>query len=138
MGQRRAKSWKPAASFILQECSDGLPRLLDAFPLQCAVKRVSRIWIEAFPSWGAELQGYEPAVLADYLSQRQIELPPPFHVGGITKGADHENAGALFDAGALVGKDRYRGAEERCDGAFAEQRLVSLVVRMSNNSDTGR
>ena len=108
------------------------------FPCNALVERVGRIWIEAFPSWGAELHGYEPAVFADYLSQRQIELSPPLHVGGIAKGAHHENAGAFFDACALIGKDRYRNTEKRCDGAFAEQRLVSLVVRMSNNGDTGR
>src|SRR4030095_519926 len=107
-------------------------------PVQCAVKRVGRIWIEAFPSWWAEVYGDEPSVLTDDLPQRQIELPPPLHICGITEGADHEDAGAFFDACALVGKDRYRSSEERCDSTFAEQRLISLVVRMSNNSDTGR
>ena len=135
--QRRAESRKRAAGFLLK-MSDCLPRLLDVFSLQRLVKRVGRIRIEAFPPWGAELNLYQPAIFADYLPQRQIELPPPLHVGGITKGADHENAGALFDACALVGKDRYRSSEERCDGVFAEQRLVSLDLPLSNNSDTGR
>ena len=84
------------------------------------------------------MNGDEPAILTDHLPQRQIELSPPLNISSIAKGANHENAGTLFDACALIGKDRYRDSEERCNGAFAEERLVPFVLRMGHNSDTGR
>jgi hypothetical protein len=37
-----------------------------------------------------------------------------------------------FSMLALIGEDRHRDTEKRCDGAFAEERLVSLIFRMSN------
>ena len=80
---------------------------------------------------------YESTVFAHYMSQRQIELSPPLHIGSIAKGTYHEDASTLFDVCALIGDDRYRDSEERGNGAFAEKRLVPFVLRMGHNSDTG-
>src|SRR5262245_13114113 len=100
------------------------------FSLQRGIEYIGCIWIKTFPPWPAELNGNEPAILTDNLPQWQIELAPPLYIGGIAKGANHENASSLFDAGALIGKYRHRNAEQRRDGAFAKERLVPLIPRM--------
>ena len=52
LGQGRAESWKSAAAFLVEKINDGLPRLLDVFPLQRLVERVGRIE-SGFPILGS-------------------------------------------------------------------------------------
>src|SRR5262249_40384725 len=98
--QRSTQTWKSAAVFIPQEVSARCSRLWHIFPLQYGIERIRCIRNGTLPAWRAEMDRDEPSILADNLPQGQIELPPPFHIRGITKSADHENASAFLHARA--------------------------------------
>ena len=77
----------------------------------------------------------EPAVAADHGAHRQRQLAPPLHVGEVTEGAAHDQAGALVHLGRRVRDHRDLDAEHRRGGRGAEQLLVALVVGVRDERD---
>ena len=63
----------------------------------------------------------ESAVAPHELSQSQTLVAPPGDIGGITEGADHQDARAFLGIRDLTGKDRHRHPEERGDGFATEE-----------------
>ena len=81
----------------------------------------------------------ETAVAADDGAGRQIEFPPPLHVGEVTEGAAHRDAGALVGLGGGVRQDRDLHPEDRRRDGGPEQMLVALVIGMGDQgADAGQ
>ena len=62
---------------------------------------------------GGRRGGQQPAVRAEHRADRQVQVPPPGHVGSVAERADHRDAGALGRVGQRVGQHRHRHAEQR-------------------------
>ena len=71
-------------------------------------------------------------------ASRQLQLPPPLHIGEITEGAAHGDAGALVHLGSRVGDHRHLDPVQRCGDGGAEQMLVALVVGVGDEGAAGR
>ena len=82
--------------------------------------------------------GGDAALPVDDGPHREVQLPPPGHVGGVAEGTDHGNTGSLVGIGQPVGPDGYLDAEHRGDSRAVEQRLVAGVVGMGNQGHAGR
>ena len=81
--------------------------------------------------------GQDAAVEADDGAVREVELPPPDHVGDVAEGADHGDARSLVRLRQVVRDDGNLDVEERGADRGAEQRLVALVVGMRDQRDAG-
>ena len=81
--------------------------------------------------------GHDAAAPVDNGPHRQVQLPPPSHVGGVAEGADHGRAGPLFGIGQGVGHHGHRRLEQRCGDGLAEQLLVALVVGVGHHGHAG-
>jgi hypothetical protein len=77
----------------------------------------------------------EPSVATDHAARRQVEFPPPRHVGRVTERADHRDARPLVGLGQRVGHHRNFDAEHRRPDRGAEQTLVPLVVGVGDEGD---
>ena len=64
--------------------------------------------------------GHDAAASIDDGPHRQVQLPPPGHVGGVAEGADHGRAGALFRIGEGVGHHGHRRLEQRGGDGLAQ------------------
>jgi hypothetical protein len=113
------------------------PGLLDVLAFDLVVKALGERGIQAPPPPLAEGDGSHAAITTDDLPQRQIEFAPPLHVCGVAEGADHEDTGALGRVGELAREDGHRHAEERCNGALAEQRPEAGIVGVCRDADAG-
>ena len=77
------------------------------------------------------------AVSGDHRSEFEVVSAPPFDVGIVTEGAEHEDAGALLRVGLFAREYGDFGKETGGDGMFAEKGLESLVVGVCGDGDTG-
>ena len=80
----------------------------------------------------------EAAAAGDDRAGGQAQLAPPQHVGEVTEGAAHRDAGALVDLGGRVREHRHLDAEQRRAHGAAEQRLVALVVGVGDQGHAAR
>ena len=81
--------------------------------------------------------GHQTAAPVDDGPHRQVQLPPPGHVGGVAEGADHGRAGALLGVGQGVGHHGHGGLEQRGGDGLAEEGLVALVVGVGHHGHAG-
>ena len=88
---------------------------------------------------GDPLGGFagEAAVATDESAGVQLQFTPPGDVGGVTEGTDHGDTGTLVGLCQRVRLDFDLNAEQRGGDGGAEQRLVTLVVRVRHESHTG-
>ena len=70
------------------------------------------------------------AVGLDDGANGERQLAPPRHVGQVAERADHRDAAAFFRVGQVVRTHRNAHVEQRRRHLGAEERLVSLVVRV--------
>ena len=77
--------------------------------------------------------GHDAAAPVDDGPHRQVQLPPPGHVGGVAERTDHGRAGAFLGVGEGVGHHGHRRLEQRGGDGLAEQRLVALVVGVGHH-----
>src|SRR5207244_3495952 len=86
----------PERAGLAQQLDDRLSRAPDRLATEDRVPAVRGVRIGALPARRPECDLDEPAVAADDLTERELLLAPPLHVGRVAEGADHENAGALL------------------------------------------
>ena len=83
--------------------------------------------------------GDDSSVAANDRPSWQIQFAPPGDVGGVTKGTDHRDAGALFGVGQVMSENRDLDPEQRCGHRRrAKQVLVALIRRVGDQGHTGR
>ncbi len=133
----RARLAEQVARF-LQQLHDPLAGALGPAPGQAGIGLPRPLRVLRLPARLAPAHREQPPVAADDRPHRQLQLPPPEHVGDVAEGADHGDAGALLRVGQLVRMDRQANAEERRDRLAAEERPVALVARVGDQGDAGR
>ena len=70
-------------------------------------------------------------------TSRQLQLAPPGDVSEVTEGTAHGDTGALVHLGGGVSQDRDLDPVQRSGDGGAEEMLVALVVRMSDEGAAG-
>ena len=106
-------------------------------PRDLGVEAVRRVGVEALVAFLTEGDRGQPAVALHDLSQGEVVLAPPFDVGGVAEGADHQDASALLGVGLLAREDRNGHAEERGDRALPEEGLEARIVGVRRDADAG-
>src|SRR5262249_54713261 len=118
---------------LAQQLDDALARLLHGLSSELVPVFVRTVRAE--PDRRVPVQASVPA---DDRPGGEIELTPPPDVGEVTEGADHRNAAPLLGVGEMMSPHRHADAEEWREHFGIEERLVPLVVWMSNERDARR
>ena len=82
--------------------------------------------------------GKNSTVATDDCASGQIELTPPHHVGEVTEGANHGDAGALVGLGEWVRVHTDFHIEQWRSNGLAEERCITRIVGMRNQTNAGR
>ena len=69
-------------------------------------------------------------------TQRKVQVSPPIDIGRVTESTAHGDTGALVHLRLGVGKNGDLNTENRGGNRSSEQRLVALVVGVSDQSHT--
>ncbi len=82
--------------------------------------------------------GAQPPLPGDERDQRKLVRPPPRNIGQIAEGATHHRAAALLRIDRRVGQDGNAPMEEWNYSCTPDQVREARVLRMDEDSDTGR
>jgi hypothetical protein len=117
---------------IAQQLHDAGLRLLRGLPGQLGVRGAAGLGGD-----GLGRLGPQAPVALEHVADRQVELPPPDHVGEVAERAHHGDPGALVALGELVGVHRDLDAEQRGRDGGADEGGVALVVGGADQGDAG-
>ena len=76
--------------------------------------------------------GLQTTILAQNGAQRKVQVAPPIDIGRVAESTAHGDTGALVHLRLGVGKNRDLNTENGGGNCGAKQRLVALVVGVSN------